>query len=308
MPRDGNRVSVASAIEELVRLGIAEPTWKQAPYSYSTYARWEDSDSEDDEDGEGGEKAPRWLWWMEPITGRLPSCPHSGFDADWVNGGLFSDHCVTLAETNESDGIRVTQARAIFGNPYSVKGVDRETEAFVRALGMELFVIRNNPGLGFYHSNATACVFKEMRPMPYTTFKRTFRYFLLRKTTRPTTTEPARLKPGVLPATATQPTPIFFDILVVSSEESVRLGLDGETAEQAWAVAGMSEFIERDTFCLLWALYRKGRTLWQRARALFKARCLVYYWSELASRPDPCGNAPPAAIDAFVQEFHFIDP
>ena len=137
--------------------------------------------------------------------------------------------------------------------------------------------------------------------MPYETFKKTFRYFLLRYTTRPRhRTLSARLKANVLPTTATQPEAIFFHHLADSSESSVRLGLNNETAAQAWA---LTSGIERATFNQIWALYRSGRILWQKVRRFLKMRFTGYYWASLAAQPDAAGNAPPGAIDAFHQEF-----
>ena len=311
MPEGDGSVGVYEAIAELVRLGIVEPTWIIPPTPYGVHGDWDDDDDGvgaiDDDGQEVGDWWEPIVWWNEPFPGRDPTFRYDGFDPDRIGGGRFSENHVLLAERNESDGIRVWQARAIFANPCG-NAVHEDVAAGVshaRAFGMELFVIPDNPELRWYSSDAAACVFRELHPLPYTTFKRTFRYFLLRKTAHPTAaTGAARLKPGVLPDTAIQPQLQFFQILACASEDVVRLGLADETAEQAWAWLPVALYVSWDTFCLLWALYRKGRTLWQRARALFRARCLVHYWSELASRPDRYGNAPPAAIEAFRQEFH----
>ena len=53
--------------------------------------------------------------------------------------------------------------------------------------------------------------------------------------------------------------------------------------------------------------HRPGRMLWNMARRLLlpvaKMRCIAWFWSELAARPKPNGQAPSGAIAAFVAEF-----
>lgn len=298
-------VTKQSALDELILQGVAQPTWQLAPrpMSYSRHGRW-DSDSDDDSDDD---QDMRPVIWNEPIPGRNPQEPYSGFDTDWVSR-KFDDHSITLYEVNASDGIEVRQARAIFSNPYRgavAHGVDNNTLQRMQTFGMELWV-STDANLSWYSqggNDIATCIFKELNPMPYETFKKTFRYFLLRHTIPPTATQSARLKANVLPATATQPEDYFFDQLADTSESSVRLGLNNETADQAWAYLPGRSYIARATFFQIWALYRRGRTLWQTARWVLKMRFVVYYWAMLAARPDAAGNAPPGAIDAFHQEF-----
>lgn len=298
-------VTTQSALDELISLGIAHPTWKLSPRGivYSSYCKWEldDVDSDDSGDDDGN----RTVFWTESIPGRHPEHPYSGFDPDWVDG-RFHDHAIALYEINESDGIEVSQARAIFTNPYIAQGVDNATAAHLQTLGMELWVDLDNPRLKWHlpgRGDVAACVYKELNPMPYETFKKTFRYFLARHTILGTASQSTHLKPNVLPTTAIQPHDHFFDILVDSSHRSVRLGLDNETADRAWAGLSGKTYIDRATFDLLWALYRRGRSLWNRLRRFLKLRFVVYYWASLAARPDAAGNAPPGAIDAFRNEF-----
>ena len=303
-------VTKQSALDELIRQGIAKPTWQLAPrsLSYSCHGVWEDSDyDDDDDDDDDDDQDMRPVLWNEPMCGRNPQDKYSGFSADWVNR-KFHDHAMTLYEVNVSDGIEVCQARAIFSNPYSwavANGVDHNTLQRMQTFGMELWV-SVDANLNWYSpggNDVATCIYKELNPMPYETFKKTFRYFLLRHTIPPTATQSARLKANVLPTTATQPMAYFFDQLADTSEISVRRGLNNETADQAWAQMPGQEYIERATFNQLWALYRRGRILWQMVRRFWTMRCVAYYWASLAARPDTAGNAPPGAIDAFHQEF-----
>ena len=307
-------VTKQSALDELILRGVAQPTWQLAPgsISYSSLAEW-DSDDDEDNDDDCDDPSTRPLRWNEPMPGRNPQEPHSGFDPSWVSR-RFESHevSITLYEVNASDGIEVCQARAIFSNlsrraiaPAIANGVDKNTLQSLQTLGMALWlsVDRN---LNWYsplasHEVATHIV-KELAPMPYGTFKKTFRYFLLMYTD-PRRPRGKRLKANVSTITATQLEDYFFDHLADSSESSVRLGLNNETADQAWAHLPGDHRIARATFNQLWALYRSGRVLWQKARRVLKMRFIVYYWASLAARPDAAGNAPPAAIDAFHREF-----
>ena len=242
-------VTQQSALDELISQGVAQPTWQLAPNQvfYSRHGYWP-------------QNAP--VHWIEPMPGRDPNPANrfSGFDTDWADQ-KFADHRVTLYEINESDGIAVFQARAIFSNPYRAAiagGVDNATLQRMQNLGMELWVSLNDANLRWYSNATGACVYKELNPMPYETFKKTFRYFLLRHTNPPTNGHGARLKPNVLPHTLAQPDPYFFDHLADASERSVRMGLNNETAHQAWATLPGQNYIERNTFNWLWARYRSG--------------------------------------------------
>jgi len=52
---------------------------------------------------------------------------------------------------------------------------------------------------------------------------------------------------------------------------------------------------------------RQPKLLWRIARRLLcpvaKARCIVWFWMELAARPDRNGRPPPAYFDAFALDF-----
>ena len=300
-------VEQQSALDELILQGVAQPTWQLAPMglSYVSHASPHPFfDYPDDDDGQ----SMCLLRWNEPMQGRNPQDPYSGFDPNWVSSSKFRDHSITLYDVNASDGIEVCQARAIFSNLYRNTihgGVDNNTLQSLQTFGMELWV-STDANLDWYSpggNDIATCIYKELDPMPYETFKKTFRYFLLRYTTTETETERPRFKVNVLPTTATQPDEHWFDKLANSDSRSVQLGLNNETAAQAWAHLPGKGYIERETFNHIWALYRSGRILWQKVRRFLKMRCVGYYWASLAAQPDAAGNAPPGAIDAFHQEF-----
>ena len=122
-------VTKQSALDELIRQGVAQPTWQ--------LARSSDTDEDDNDDQD-----MRPVLWVEPMPGRNPQDPYSGFKADWMPR-KFRDHETTLFEVNESDGIEVSQVRAIFTNPYRLaiaKGVDNETSSRMLNFGMQLWV------------------------------------------------------------------------------------------------------------------------------------------------------------------------
>ena len=176
-------VTKQSALDELILQGVAQPTWQLAPgsISYSSLAEWDSDDDEDNDDDDDDDPSTRPLRWNEPMPGRNPQEPHSGFDPSWVSR-RFESHevSITLYEVNASDGIEVCQARAIFSNlsrraiaPAIANGVDKNTLQSLQTLGMALWlsVDRN---LNWYsplasHEVATHIV-KELAPMPYGTF------------------------------------------------------------------------------------------------------------------------------------------
>ena len=132
----------------------------------------------------------------------------------------------------------------------------------------------------------------------YETFKKTFRYFLLRYSSfaGPHDELPTHFKDNVTQPGGyfhnIQPGFVFFDILQDASEKMVRLGLNNETTDEAWATminqcvgvdddvfpidALLDDFIDRNDFDRIWALYRSGRTLWKRVRQFVNMRNVAY--------------------------------
>ena len=238
---------------QLVGRGIISEDLEPSQYHYSRYGQFRPTDIDDEEEND----VYVCTRWQEPIPG-LHLTP-GGFDpALTLQFGGWYDHHSSMAEIHLADGIEWHISRVIFGQPYLRHGDGLVMEASLAksmyTLGMEVTVL-DEENMSWYNTNTKLCICKPINPMPFYVFRKTFRYWLICNTTEGMTPS---IKLGVLPDTAVHPQHIFFDLILDASLQSVRLGLNNESCDEALnsCASASPEFITRETFELLWHKYR----------------------------------------------------
>lgn len=236
----------AVAVAELKHRGIV-------PQQCVDGHRYDHDPHFDDEDGEDG--TPMWVW-KEPIPGPYTHGParYDGVNLYNEYGIPHYDHGGCMVEIHRRSDIEFHLTRVLFSQPYGPRDrLDATVEEVRERLDLEMTVVDD---LAWYHPSTTLCVYTPVFQMPFSDFRRTFRYWIITNVAPGTEFRAFEFKNGVIPTGVTPPGSIFFDIIQCGDRASVELGLRDETASEVWNVLPSQEFVTHDTFACLWGAYR----------------------------------------------------
>lgn len=237
--------------------------------------------------------AGRVLEWREPLTGSVDSYEYMGFSLDHFshNGVDINEHTGWMAEVHTRDGINWRMVRVVHSQPYGPENraelLRLHSHQMLERHNVRLDVVED-PHLSWYSpGNSTLCIMKHIAPMPFETFRRTFRYWLILHLHKPNSTRRGwEFYDGFLPTALTPPDPIFFDIVHGCDETSVSIG-PSDNGASVYGLPTVSEWIESSTFLFLWNAYR----FWTSWRPLL--RVLVFIARLRARRADRQAHEPP---------------
>jgi hypothetical protein len=205
--------------------------------------------------------------WKEPLPGSSFS-GYEGFDLETFYGDIsrLNDHVGWMGEVYVRDNIKWYIARIVHSQPYGPENrvqIFRKHTKHLLDLNISLDVVEE-PHLSWYAPGySTLCVMRHVAPLPFETFRKTFRYWIIvnvRCSVEGNQRE-YQLRDDLLPDTLLPPTEQFFDTIYCVDEDSVRLGLN-DIGKEVMKSHIIASFCASNTFEFIWKEFRFRASWW----------------------------------------------